>query len=143
MTERIVVATDGGAASHASLDWVIDRALTAPCEVELVTVEDLNWLPVAADRSEYIRQYHEVLESAAQYLSGRPGISFIATRLLAGDPAEEIADAERSPANWSSALLATAKIRAHYRERWHCASRRVPRRSSPWFPPAGNPIPDA
>jgi nucleotide-binding universal stress UspA family protein len=93
MPERVVVATDGGAASHSALDWIVNRALTSPCEVELVTVEDLDWLPLGADRSEYLRRYDEVLGSAADYLRDRPGISFVATRLLAGDPGEELADA--------------------------------------------------
>jgi nucleotide-binding universal stress UspA family protein len=75
------------------MDWVIARAMDIPVEVEVVTVEELEWLPVGADESVYQREYRDVLGRAKDYLSHRTGIPTVATRLLAGDPAEEIADA--------------------------------------------------
>lgn len=93
MSDRIVVATDGGIASRAALDWVVNRAIGMPCEVELVTVEDLDWLPLGFDRAPYLHRYEEALEAARDYLANRNGIGFVATRLLVGDPGEEIAAA--------------------------------------------------
>jgi nucleotide-binding universal stress UspA family protein len=91
--EKIVVAVDGGAASRAALDWIVDRARTASCEVEIVAVEDLDWLPVGADRSHYILTYEDVLKTAHDRLAHCTGITAVATQLLAGDPAEEVAGA--------------------------------------------------
>jgi nucleotide-binding universal stress UspA family protein len=75
------------------MDWVINRALRAPVDVEVVTVEELDWLPLGADESEYRRKYKNVLASAEQRFAHRRGISFLSTMLLAGEPTDEIVDA--------------------------------------------------
>jgi nucleotide-binding universal stress UspA family protein len=93
MPEKIVVASDGGAASRAALDWVIDRALRIPAEVEVVTVEETDWLPFGADPSEFRNAYADVLTDAASHLAHRHGIPFVTTTLLSGNPAQELADA--------------------------------------------------
>ena len=93
MPEKIVVASDGGAASRAAMDWVANRALHTPAAVEVVTVEELDRRPIGADESKYRRKYVEVLASAEKYLAGRHGITFLSTTLLAGEPADEIVHA--------------------------------------------------
>jgi nucleotide-binding universal stress UspA family protein len=93
LPEKIVVACDGGPASRAALDWVIDRALRTPSEVEVVTVEETDWLPLGADESLYRPAYGAVLSDAETHLANRHGISFVTTTLLSGKPAEELADA--------------------------------------------------
>jgi nucleotide-binding universal stress UspA family protein len=93
--ERVVVASDGGAASHTALDWVVDRGSRTPVEVEVVTVEETEWLPVGADEAEYRRKYQDILNDAAKRLANHPGISLVARTLLAGRPAEELAKVAR------------------------------------------------
>ena len=93
--ERVVVASDGGAASRAALDWVIDRARRIPLDVEVVTVEETDWLPLGANESDYRRKYLNALAEADSYLAHRDGISLVATTLLSGQPAAQLADAAR------------------------------------------------
>ncbi|WP_169514167.1 universal stress protein [Agrococcus lahaulensis] len=45
MPHHIVVAVDGGAASAAALDWVVDRARSVDMHVEITTVVDIDWFP--------------------------------------------------------------------------------------------------
>lgn len=45
MTEHVVVAVDGGPASAAAFDWVVDRARTVEMRLEITTVVDINWFP--------------------------------------------------------------------------------------------------
>lgn len=45
MTERVVVAVDGGDASASALDWAIDRARSVGMQLEIITVVDVDWLP--------------------------------------------------------------------------------------------------
>jgi nucleotide-binding universal stress UspA family protein len=93
--ERIVVASDGGAASHTALDWVVDRGSRSPIEVEVVTVEETEWLPVGGDESEFRRKYIDILDEAGKHLANRPGVSLVAKTMLSGRPAEELAKVAR------------------------------------------------
>jgi nucleotide-binding universal stress UspA family protein len=92
MMENVVVATDGGSAGRAALDWTIDRALRSPIEVEVVAVEETDWLPLGADEQQYRRKYVEVLTAAEKHLANRHGISRVTTNLLSGRPANELTD---------------------------------------------------
>lgn len=81
------------------MDWVINRALRAPVDVNVVTVEELDWLPLGADESEYRRKYENVLASAERHFAHRHGIAFLSTTLLAGKPEDELVDAA-THADW-------------------------------------------
>lgn len=45
MPYNVVVAVDGGTASAAALDWVVDRARSVAMHVEVTTVVDIDWIP--------------------------------------------------------------------------------------------------
>jgi len=45
MSEKLVVAVDGGEASAAALDWVVHRARSVAMHVEVTTVVDIDWFP--------------------------------------------------------------------------------------------------
>lgn len=91
--ERIVLASDGGVAGQAAANWVADRARHHAVDVEIVTVEELDWLPVGADESIYQRKYVDVLAAVSKSLSNRHGVALQEPSLLAGEPASEIVDA--------------------------------------------------
>ena len=93
MSEKVVVATDGGVAGRAALDWVIDRGRRVPLKIEVVTVEEPDWLSLGGTPSDYHRGYLNALADADAYLAHRHGISFVSTALLSGRPAAEIAGA--------------------------------------------------
>jgi nucleotide-binding universal stress UspA family protein len=92
MMENIVVATDGGSAGRAALDWTIDRALRSPIEVEIVAVEETDWLPLGADEQKYRRKFADVLTTAEKHLANRHGISRVTTNLLSGRAANALTD---------------------------------------------------
>ncbi|GAA1419754.1 universal stress protein [Agrococcus citreus] len=45
MTEKVVVAVDGGTASASALDWAVDRARSVDMHLEITTVVDIDWIP--------------------------------------------------------------------------------------------------
>jgi len=64
MTESVVVAVDGGTASAAALDWVIDRARSVDMQLEIITVADIDWIPQLG--SEWVLLQHEQVVQAAR-----------------------------------------------------------------------------
>ena len=95
MAEMVLVATDGGPGSTAALNWVVERGLHADLNVQLVTVEETDWLPLGADEPAYRRKYVDELRAGENRVAGQPGISVLDTMLLRGETDEALASASR------------------------------------------------
>ena len=91
MSERVIVAVDGGPASRSAIDWVIDRARTQPIDLQLVAVEDIGWLPVGAPTETYSAAYRGALEVAVKRVEAADVAISVATTMLRGDAAQELA----------------------------------------------------
>jgi nucleotide-binding universal stress UspA family protein len=59
-TERLVVATDGGEASSAALEWAIQRSATVPMRIEVTTVSE-DWLSLIFGAQGGFRPVYEKL----------------------------------------------------------------------------------
>jgi nucleotide-binding universal stress UspA family protein len=68
MVERVIVAVDGGPASRAALDWVLERRHTVPVRLELTTVVELGWSPVGGPADDFQPAYERALADAARYV---------------------------------------------------------------------------
>lgn len=65
MPYNVVVAVDGGEASAAALDWVVDRARSVDMRVEVTTVVDIDWFPqVNADP--VMLEHERIVEEAGK-----------------------------------------------------------------------------
>ncbi|NEM90075.1 universal stress protein [Galbitalea soli] len=96
MPERIIVATDGGAASHTALRWAAERAVTRPVLITAVSVEETDWLPVGADATPYRRAYLGALDTARIIIeTASPGTG-VERVLLQGSPEDALAKASES-----------------------------------------------
>ena len=62
--EKIVLALDGGAASDASIDWVIDRARTSDVDLTLTTVYETVAQSVASISEDFRAVYEGLLNRA-------------------------------------------------------------------------------
>ncbi len=89
MPEKVVVALDGGPASHSALDWVIERSHSVPIDLELTTVVDLGWAPPDVT-AHFLPVYDRILLDAAERVSlAAPGLR-VATVVRHGDPVDEL-----------------------------------------------------
>jgi len=68
MVERVIVAVDGGPASRAALDWALARAATVPIRLELTTVVELGWSPVAGPDDDFQPVYERALAEATRFV---------------------------------------------------------------------------
>jgi hypothetical protein len=84
--ERVLVATDGGPGNSAPLDWVIARGRHLNLNVEMVTFEETDWLPLGANRPAYRREYADALQAGEDRISARRGMVSVDTVMLAGEP---------------------------------------------------------
>jgi len=96
MSERVVLAVDGGIASAAALSWVGDRASSVDLSVEITAVVGLDTeLPLGSE-SEYRDRYEEVLLRASEKLRARAPRAEITTRIHRGLPYDALVDASRA-----------------------------------------------
>jgi len=68
MVERVIVAVDGGPASRAAVDWVLDRVHTVPIRLELTTIVELGWSPAGGPEDDFQPAYERALADAARYV---------------------------------------------------------------------------
>jgi nucleotide-binding universal stress UspA family protein len=95
MSERVIVAVDGGEASGAAVRWVAQRAASVPMDVTLLTITDTSWLVPDETGASYRDRYDEALEEAAATLAGSAGNVSITRGRRHGAPAEELTAASR------------------------------------------------
>lgn len=92
--ERLTVAVDGGPASEAAGDWVVERAKTVQLQLTVTTVADLDWVDPGDAEARVREMYAQILETAAGRLEERTTLH--ATRILrSGDPARALISASR------------------------------------------------
>jgi nucleotide-binding universal stress UspA family protein len=96
MVERVIVATDGGNASLAAIDWVIDYAKNTAIDVEVVTVEETGQMLFGADPRAYRNTYLAHLLEGERRLTNHHGIFSVTRTLMAGVPSQELADASQN-----------------------------------------------
>jgi nucleotide-binding universal stress UspA family protein len=65
MSEKVIVAVDGGTASTAALDWVIERARAVDLTLEITTVADLDWVP-NGEVERFMPEYDRVVLDASR-----------------------------------------------------------------------------
>jgi len=95
MAQRVMVATDGGPASLAAIDWVIHFAEDKTIDVDVVTVEETDQMPFGSDPREYRAAYLAHLAEGESRLSNHHGVSSVTRTLLSGVASREIADASQ------------------------------------------------
>lgn len=66
MAEKVIVAVDGGPASRAGVDWVIQRAGTVRLSLELTTVVELGWAPAGGPEDDFHLVYERALSEAGR-----------------------------------------------------------------------------
>lgn len=66
MAEKVIVAVDGGAASRAGVDWVLQRARTVRLSLELTTVVELGWAPAGGPEDDFHLVYERALSEAGR-----------------------------------------------------------------------------
>ncbi|MEX1079117.1 MAG: universal stress protein [Homoserinimonas sp.] len=93
MVEKVIVAVDGGAASDAAVEWVIERSKSVPMEVEITTVVELGWLGPGERELEFLEPYRNAVNRAfARFAEASPDTR-ITTRIKDGSPADVLAQA--------------------------------------------------
>jgi nucleotide-binding universal stress UspA family protein len=95
VNEKVVIAVDGGAASEAALEWVIDRSAHVALEFEIITVDE--WgddLP--SDEESDDRLAHDVVLRSARRRAAEaaPGVT-VTTAVRVGPPAQALIEASR------------------------------------------------
>jgi nucleotide-binding universal stress UspA family protein len=95
MAERIVLAADGGSASGAALEWVVDRSRMVPVEVRVTTVMELAWAPAALPEDTYRESYERILTDAIERLADGAPSAPATGELLFGDPLHGLVSASR------------------------------------------------
>jgi nucleotide-binding universal stress UspA family protein len=95
MSERVIVAVDGGEASGAAVRWVAQRANSIPMDVTLLTITDTSWLVADEAGASYRDRYDEALEEAAATLAGSAGNVSITRGMRHGSPVDELFAASR------------------------------------------------
>jgi nucleotide-binding universal stress UspA family protein len=143
MTEVVLVATGGGPGSRTVLDWVIARGRLNQLNVDIITVEESDWLPLGADERAYRTKYAEVLTAGENRVDGHHGISLVSTTLARGETSDELVRASQfadllvvasSPIGpLRTALHATVALQLA--EHTKCALIVVP---ADWSPGSGN-----
>jgi len=94
MTERIVVAVDGGPASQSALEWVLIRARSQPVTVEITSVVETSWADYAL--VDYRSGYQSVVDAAADRAREVLSAHDVQTTLRSGDPAHALIAASRT-----------------------------------------------
>lgn len=93
MVERVIVATDGGAASDAAVEWVIERSHTVQMEVQITTVIELGWLGPGERELEFLEPYRNALSRASARLAEASPDTTVTTSTRDGLPADVLAQA--------------------------------------------------
>ena len=90
MTERVILAVDGGPASASALDWVVDRARSTDIELQLTSVVELEHGTPSPVEAEYRRAHAAALMSAAETAEAAvPGVA-VTQVLRHGKPAIQL-----------------------------------------------------
>lgn len=93
MVERVIVATDGGNASSAALEWVIERAKSVAMTVTITTVVEDEWeLPGGAE-VDFRAPYEQALHTAKERLAAAAPKVKVSTQTLRGFPAAALIEA--------------------------------------------------
>lgn len=92
MAEKVIVAVDGGPASEAALEWVIDRAKTVELQLELTTVIPSDLME---DLPGYRSPYKDALEQAKTRATAALPDLTITTKVRRGDPRKNLIGASR------------------------------------------------
>ncbi|MEO6199940.1 MAG: universal stress protein [Cryobacterium sp.] len=66
MAEKVIVAVDGGPASRAAVEWVLERAATGPLTLELTTVVELGWAPAGGPEDDFHLVYERAISEAGR-----------------------------------------------------------------------------
>ena len=138
--ERLIVAVNGGPASRAALDWVIERARTVAMRVEVTTLVGVSatFPDIATGRTSYPR----ALEEGEAYLRAAvPGIN-VSTKMRRGVPYDALIGASRhadlvvigSKKTSSIAGMTHATLPLKVAGRAHCTTVVVPH---DWVPSHG------
>ena len=90
MAERILVAIDGGVVNEQVIRWVVTRARSRAAEIELVTVEELGWVPPGGADVEYRTPYEQSLVTAADLIRRTLPGHKVTTTMLPGLPAQQV-----------------------------------------------------
>lgn len=94
MTERVVVAVDGGDASASALDWAIDRARSVDMQLEIITVVDVDWLPQTG--AEMVLAEHErTVQDAGRRVEASGVAVQLSTAVRQDRPLHGLLDASR------------------------------------------------
>ncbi|SDS54565.1 universal stress protein [Agrococcus carbonis] len=94
MTEHVVVAVDGGPASAAALDWVVDRARTVEMRLEITTVVDIDWFP-QPNPDPVLAEYERIVDEAGKRVVFSHVPVDVSTTLHHARPVPGIVDASR------------------------------------------------
>lgn len=93
MTERVVLAVDGGPASAAALAWIVERARAVTCELEITTVMEVAW--DADGFVDYRGAFQLLLDDAANEVRASHPDLVVTTMLRSGNPARALIAASR------------------------------------------------
>ncbi len=95
MVEKVIVAVDGGSASDAALEWVIDRARFVKLRLEITAVVRLDSRLPADAEAVFRTQYEDALARAkARVRLAVPGLA-VSTLVRRGHPHESLITAAR------------------------------------------------
>ncbi|TFD46026.1 universal stress protein [Cryobacterium sp. TMT1-2-1] len=90
MAERVIVAIDGGPASSAAVDWMLERARTVNLTVELTTVIELGWVPAGGPQDDFHLVYERALAEAARRVDEAAPSLKKTSVMRRGAPVEEL-----------------------------------------------------
>ena len=93
MTERVTVAVDGGAASDAAIQWVIERSRSTSLEVEITTVVELGWLGPGDRELDFLEPYRNALRRASARIAKMSPDTTVKTSTRNGLPADVLSHA--------------------------------------------------
>ena len=95
MSEKLIVAVDKSGMRETVRRWLAERARAVDndCEIELVTVSEIGWVPAGSAELDYRNAYERALIEAEQLLrQDLPGVSVKGT-MVWGLPVEQLRDA--------------------------------------------------
>ena len=96
MAEDVIVAIDGGPASNAAVDWMLDRARTLTLSVELTTVVDLDQAPAGGPEDDFRIVYERALSQAARWVEAAAPNLRKTSVVRRGSPVEELIRASKT-----------------------------------------------
>lgn len=94
MTEKVVVAVDGGTASASALDWVVDRARSVDMHLEITTLVDVDWNPQEGP-SALLLEHERVVEEAGKRVEFSDAQVTFSTTVHHARPVPGLVDASR------------------------------------------------